>query len=74
VEPLGTNGETDPDQRDVEDDEDYHRQARDLEPLLSDHDQDKQEKQDDDHHRGDHGHPVGLPVQAPSKREQQLRH
>jgi hypothetical protein len=74
VEPLGADGETDPDQRDVENDEERQCQSSELEPVLSNQDQSKQEQNDNDHHRGDRRHPIGFPVQAALEREQQLRH
>jgi hypothetical protein len=55
-------------------DEERQRQPSKLEPVLSNQDQSKQEQNDDDHHRGDHRHPIGFPVQTTLEREQQLRH
>jgi hypothetical protein len=74
VEALGAEGETDPDQRDVQDDEDRYRHKEELEPVLSNHGQGKQEQKDEDHRRSDHYRPIGFAVQAAVEREQQLRH
>src|SRR6516162_759293 len=71
---LGAEGETDPDQRDVQDDEDRYRQEKELEPVLSNSGQGKQEQNDEDHRRSDHHRPIGFAVQAAVEREQQLRH
>ena len=74
MQPFGADGKTDPDQRDVKEEEDYYRQGGELEPLFAHHDQSKQQKQDDDRHRDDHCHPIALPVKAAPEREQQLLH
>jgi hypothetical protein len=70
VETLGAKSETDPNQRDVEDEDDRYRPGEEFEPVFSKRGQGKQEHKDEDHRRSDHHRPIGFAVQAALKREQ----
>src|SRR5215831_1123657 len=74
VEALGAEGETDPDQRDVQEDEDRYRHGEEFEPVFSKRGERKQEQKDEDHRHSDHHRPIGFAVEATLEREQQLHH